>query len=284
MKSVGVATVLLTGALVPTGASAAAASPTVGTTTEYVALGDSYASGAGLSEQTDAACDRSTRAYPGVLVRSLKPSTHRNVSCSGATTAQMTQAQGGNPAQLSALRSTTSLVTLSIGGNDIGFSGILTTCVVTAASNPTGAPCRTYYQASGTDQLAARISATKPKIAAVLAAIKQRSPKAKVMVVGYPSVVPDDGAKCRPSVPIADQDVNYLRDTTKKLNTMLAETARTADATYVDTYTPIVGHDMCRSSAVRFVEPLTTGAAAPAHPNATGHFVMALPIIKPFIN
>ncbi|MFC4472256.1 GDSL-type esterase/lipase family protein [Streptomyces xiangluensis] len=138
-------------------------------------------------------------------------------------------------------------------------------------------------EASGTDQLAARIAATKPKVAAVLAAVKQRSPKATV-VVEYPSVVPDDGAKCRPSVPIADQDVNYLRDTTKKLNTMLADTARAAKVTYADTYTPTVGHGMYRSSAVRFVEPLTTGVAAPAHPDAKGHFVMALSVIEPFIN
>ncbi|MER5199774.1 SGNH/GDSL hydrolase family protein [Streptomyces sp. NPDC002755] len=284
MQSAGVATALLTGALVPMGASATAATPTLATTAEYVALGDSYASGAGLSEQTNAACDRSQRGYPGVVADSLKASAFRNVSCSGATTAQMTQAQGSNPAQLNALSSTTTLVTLSIGGNDIGFSSILTTCVISASSNPTGAPCRTYYQASGTDQLETRIAATKPKVAAVLAAIKQRSPKAKVVVVGYPSIVPDDGAKCRPSVPIADQDVPYLRDTTKKVNTMLADTAKAANATYANTYTPTVGHDMCRSSAARLIEPLTSSTGAPAHPNATGQFVMSLPVIEPFIN
>lgn len=284
IKSAGAITAALAGLLTlnSTVAPPASATQTVGTTAEYVALGDSYASGAGLLGKIDTACDRSDRGYPAVLARSLKPTVHRNVTCSGATTAQLTTAQGGNPAQLTALSAKTTLVTLTIGGNDIGFSGILTTCVVTGVSNPTGSPCRAYYKGGGTDQLAARTAATQPKIAAALTAIKQRSPKAKVVVVGYPSIVPDDGAKCRPSLPLADGDVGYLRDVTKKFNAMLASTAAAANVTYADTYTPTVGRDMCRSAATRFIEPLTTTAAAPAHPNALGQFVMALPVVDLF--
>jgi lysophospholipase L1-like esterase len=242
----------------------------------YVALGDSYTSGPAIPVQVDANCARSSSNYPNLVTAQLRRAALTDVSCAGATTTQMWQAQGTNPPQLDAVTKGTDLVTLQIGGNDIGFGTIIGTCAHVAATAPTGSPCRAYYNASGTDQLEASIAQTAPKIAAVLADIHQRAPRADVVVVGYPDLLPDSGVGCRPAVPFADGDFAYLRDTEKKLNTMLAQQARAAHAGYVDTYTPTIGHDMCTDPGVRWIEPLTPASpAAPAHPNALGEQAMA---------
>ncbi|MEU4092385.1 SGNH/GDSL hydrolase family protein [Streptomyces sp. NPDC026673] len=246
----------------------------------YVALGDSYTSGPLIPEQVDANCARSNQNYPSLVAQRLRGTTLTDVSCGGATTAEMWKAQGGNPPQLDALNRRTSLVTLQIGGNDIGFGSIIRTCAGAAAADPVGNPCERYYTTGGTDQLRAAVEATAPKIDAVLRAISHRAPRARVVVVGYPALLPDSGVGCRPAVPFADGDFAYLRDTEKRLNAMLARRAKAAHAMYVDTYTPTVGHDMCTAPGVRWIEPLTPAApAAPAHPNALGERAMAAAVL-----
>ncbi|MFG2301528.1 SGNH/GDSL hydrolase family protein [Actinacidiphila glaucinigra] len=246
----------------------------------YVALGDSYTSGPLIPDQVDANCARSNRNYPSLVAQRLRGTVLTDVSCGGATTAEMWKAQGSNPPQLDALSRRTSLVTLQIGGNDVGFGSIIRTCAGAAVSDPTGNPCEKYYSAGGTDQLRAAVEATAPKIDAVLDAIHHRAPRARVVVVGYPALLPDSGVGCRPAVPFADGDFAYLRDTEKRLNAMLARRAKAAHATYVDTYTPTVGHDMCTAPGVRWIEPLTPAApAAPAHPNALGEEAMAAAVL-----
>jgi lysophospholipase L1-like esterase len=243
---------------------------------DYVALGDSYTAGPEIPVQSGGACARSSVNYPSLTARSLDARSFTDVSCSGATTDDMFQAQGANPPQLDALSRRTTLVTVGIGGNDIGFSTIIGTCATLSATDPTGHPCETHYTSGGTDQLAATIRQTAPKIRAVLDAVHHRAPLARVVVVGYPDLLPDDGVGCRPAVPFADGDFAYLRDTEKRLNTMLAEQARRDRAEFADTYRPTVGHDMCTAPSVRWIEPLQPASpAAPAHPNATGESVMA---------
>ncbi|MGD9528054.1 MAG: GDSL-type esterase/lipase family protein, partial [Pseudonocardia sp.] len=102
------------------------------------------------------------------------------------------------------------------------------------------------------------------------------APQARVLLVGYPALLPDTGPGCFPVVPFSAGDVDYLRGVEKKLNAMLAEQAAAAGADYVDTYTPSIGHDMCAAHGTRWVEGLIpTSPAAPAHPNAAGMRGMA---------
>lgn len=253
---------------------ASAAEPDKPTYDNYVALGDSYGSGAGLSPVDDANCDRSSEGYPAVIAGAVKAKSFKNVTCSGATTAEMAKAQGTNPAQLSALSADTDLVTLTIGGNDIGFTEIITNCVVGSFSDPTGSPCKKQYNASGSDAITTRINSTAAKLTVTLQYVRALAPKARVLVVGYPSLVPDDGKACRPGVPFADGDVPYLRDVNKKLNQALADRAKRVGAEYADTYTMTVGHDMCQNESDRWIEPIET-KLAPAHPNRWGQYAMA---------
>ena len=73
------------------------------------------------------------------------------------------------------------------------------------------------------------------------------APNARVLVVGYPAIVPNTGDGCWPVVPIAFGDVPYLRGVEKELNAMLATEAAANKATYVDTYTASIGHDACEA-------------------------------------
>ncbi|WP_369220896.1 SGNH/GDSL hydrolase family protein [Streptomyces sp. R39] len=249
--------------------------------TGYVALGDSYTSGPVIPTQVDADCARSDHNYPSLVAAARHVSAFKDVSCAGATTAEMWKAQGTNGPQLDAVQRGTDLVTVQIGGNDVGFGSIIATCAALSSRDLTGNPCQQYYNASGTDQLALNVAQTAPKVDRVLRAIRARAPHARILVVGYPDLLPDDGSGCYPTVPFAAGDFPYLRDTGKRLNLMLRMVAAWNGARYVDTYGPTVGHDMCKSPADRWIEPLQPASpAAPAHPNAKGEAAMAQAVLN----
>lgn len=247
----------------------------------YVALGDSYTSGPVIPTQVDANCARSDHNYPSLVNAANTFASFTDVSCSGATTAEMWKPQGTNGPQLDAVHRDTTLVTVQIGGNDVGFGPIIATCAGLSVTDLTGTPCMDHYRATGVDQLTVSILKTAPKIAQVLRAVHSRAPHAQVVLVGYPDLLPDDGVGCFPSVPFAAGDFPYLRDVEKKLNAMLRIEALLGGARYVDTYKPTVGHDMCKAPADRWIEPLAPAApAAPAHPNAKGEQSMAQAVLK----
>ncbi|WP_406376073.1 SGNH/GDSL hydrolase family protein [Streptomyces sp. NBC_00647] len=248
---------------------------------DYVALGDSYTSGPLIPQQTDANCARSDHNYPSITAAERKVRSFTDVSCGGAKTDEMWKAQGTNGPQLDAVKRDTDLVTVQIGGNDMGFGSIIATCAGLSSKDLAGNPCQQYYGASGFDQLTLNIVETAPKVARVLRAVHARAPHARVVVVGYPDLLPDDGSGCYPTVPFAAKDFPYLRDTGKRLNLMLRTVARLNRAEYVDTYGPTVGHDMCKAPADRWIEPLRpTSPAAPAHPNAKGQEAMARAVLE----
>lgn len=239
----------------------------------YVALGDSYAAGPLIPNPVlPLGCLKSDHNYPHLAAPGIGL-TLRDASCSGATTVDMTNPQnvepdGPNPPQFNSLDASTTVVSLTIGGNDIGFSEVAESCITL---NPFSHPCLDKYDAGGVDQLKARIEATAPKVAAVLAGIKSRSPSAKIYVVNYPAIFPETGFGCWPQMPIGFQDVPYLRSTEQRLNSMLATQASAAGATLVNWYNASIGHDACKSSSTRWVEPLVPGElAAPIHPNQAG--------------
>ncbi len=244
----------------------------------YVAMGDSYASGAGLAGVKDAECDRTTGSYPSIVAGTSagKNRTFKDVTCTGATTRSIWNAQGSKPPQINALTPNTKLVTLTIGGNDVGFTNVLATCALVKSSDPAGSPCKKYFT-TGKDVLGERINTVEGRVRDVITDIRRRSPDAKIVVVGYPALFPDNGVGCA-DVPFAAQDFSWLRDTTLKLNRALARRAAAGGTgvSYADTYSPTVGHDMCRPRDRRFIESLSPAAnSMAAHPNWMGQFMMA---------
>jgi lysophospholipase L1-like esterase len=250
-----------------------------------VALGDSYTAGALLpidSRARPPGCLRSAKAYP-VLVAHALGAPLTNVACTNAGVKEMTGAQktylGTNPAQLTALAPDDRLVLLTLSGDDMGFLNVLKECMKLSFTRPWGSPCEAYYTKGGTDQLAASVSAEAPKMAQLLAAIAARAPRARIAIVGYPDMFPQSGG-CWPAVPITNGDVAYLRGIEVKINAMLAAAAKAAGATFVNTYTPTIGHDFCTPESVRDVEGLLPGSLElPFHPNARGQQAIASAVL-----
>jgi len=252
----------------------------------YVALGDSYTSGPAIPTQlgpattptAPATCLRSSENYPSLTARALGLQLV-DVSCGGATTDDFDRSQAsGIPAQLSALQRTTALVTVGIGGNDLGFSTIATNCASYTPWGPTrvGWSCQDHYDAGGVDQVAGAVLAVGAKVTRVLAEVHQRAPEAHVFVVGYPDIVPPTGSGCWPSLPFRAGDLDFLRGVEAELDSTLAAAAAGAGDRFVDMATPSATHSACTAPDNRWVEPvLHPSGSYPLHPGAAGMAGMA---------
>ena len=260
--------------------------------TSLVALGDSYAAGPliPVHHEQPWGCLRSSNDYAHQLARALALEL-TDVTCSGASTKHMWETHGvtpeeefaeyggqlgytghpGNPPQLDALREDTDVVTLQIGGNDIGFGGLATTCAEGAIR---GAGCS---EAVAAENPFDKIAATMPKIRAVLEEIHRRSPHAAVYVLGYPGIFRIGATASCEAMFVGEEDARYLRGIHEALNAMIHSVADEGDRTYsdvtryVDVYGPSEGHTACDLPVIRWVEPVVpVNAAAPVHPNLGG--------------
>ena len=241
---------------------------------DYVALGDSYAAGPLIPLQLQPfGCLKSSSNYAHLAAPKLAQPAFRDATCSGAETENMTAPQGvtpgPNPPQFDALDADTQVVTFNIGGNDIGFTGIAENCISTS---PVGTYCKGDYVHDGRDQISERIAETAPKVAAVIQGIRARAPQARIFAVNYAAIFPERGwLGCWPQLPVASGDIAYLREKQQELNRMIAAQAAANGAGLIDWYGASIGHDACRTPAIRWVEPLVpANAAAPVHPNLLG--------------
>ncbi len=229
------------------GSSPSPSSPPV--TGRYVALGDSYSAGP-LIPTTDLAggCARSDHNYPTLVADAVNARTFVDVTCSGADTRALTGVQrtfGDTriPPQLRAVTADTDLVTLGIGGNDLGlFSTLVSTCTRLRASDPQGSPCARQLAARGPD-LDAAVTTISRRVAASLLAIRAKAPRAKVLLVGYLRLAPDRGTCV--GLPLAAGDYAEGRRISRALDRALRTAARRTGTTFVDMYAASRGHDIC---------------------------------------
>src|SRR4051812_33589224 len=150
----------------------------------YVALGDSYTSGPAILPQDPAipGCLRSQVNYPHLVARDLHQLSLVDVSCSGAQTKDMTSSQDVNPdpdpaRQFDALGANAKVVTLGIGGNDLGFVDTAEPCVRLATQPPLAPPpCKDYYVANGVTP--SRPPPLQTRLDGVLDGIAARAPAA----------------------------------------------------------------------------------------------------------
>lgn len=243
----------------PTGSGTADATveATTGTTGEgeaqldsdyptYVALGDSYTS-APFVPETDGqdGCLRSSGNYPSLVAAELG-SALEDVSCAGAQTVSLIGVQQtfdgtSRPAQFDALSADTDLVTIGIGGNDLGlFSKLTAGCIGAAAEEPEGTPCTDAVSAGAAGDL----TAIRERLTAALKGVVDRAPEARVLVVGYPQIVPETGS-CPDLLPIAEGDLPFARTLNRGLADALENAAEAADVEYVDTFALTRDHDIC---------------------------------------
>jgi lysophospholipase L1-like esterase len=236
------------------------------TVPQYVALGDSYTSGAGMSDVVVKAgsCGQSRKAYP-FLVAEARDLSLVDMSCGNATTEDGTTAQtrpdGRSwPPQLSVLTKQTELVTVSIGLNDFSlFQDAVAGCASLASSDPTGSPCADDPRTAGWSAYPAQIG---QRIAAYLGEVRTRAPKARIVVVGYPQIVPSSGT-C-PELPLAPGDYAFVRGLLEQAVDAQRQAAADAGVTYVDVYAQSAGHDICAGDDawINGAQPQQDAAAA----------------------
>ncbi|GAA1825896.1 SGNH/GDSL hydrolase family protein [Microlunatus capsulatus] len=260
-RLVAVVVSVLTGLvlLAPTAGPAAAAG------TSYVALGDSYSSGTGtrsyLSDGTT--CQRSAYAYPSLIAtRSSLALNFR--ACSGAKVADVSSLQ------LPALSSTTSYVTLTVGGNDAGFASVLTECAKPSwASNCNAAVDRA--QSIIRTQLPAGLTA-------LYKAIRTRAPQARVVVAGYPRIF--NGEDCNLLTWFSPTEEARLNATADLLNSTIqaAVAGSGAGLTYSSPTARFVSHAVCDD--VEWLNGLASPTSESFHPNRSGHASGYYPLVS----
>ncbi|MGB0099854.1 MAG: SGNH/GDSL hydrolase family protein, partial [Nocardioides sp.] len=248
---------------------------------QYVALGDSYTA-APLVPPTDTStiCLRSGVNYPALLAEAMPGTELTDVSCSGASTGNTVRPQAGRtgsvPPQFDALRPGTDLVTIGLGGNDQQlFGGTLGSCVRLAPEDPTGSPCT---DEASRRELAQTLETIRGNIATVVEGVQERSPRARVLVVGYPQIIPGTGT-CD-DLPIAAGDYPFARELNQGLNEAVQAGADDAGVEFVDLWAPSEGHDVCAD------EPWINGRVTSAqtalayHPLETGTRAVAALLLE----
>jgi lysophospholipase L1-like esterase len=229
----------------------------------YVSLGDSYSAGGGLARSVGP-CGRTPAAYPTLVAdrQGLIASFH---ACNGATTADVLEEEQtpGAGRQIDAVTADADVVSISIGGNDIGFRRVMTDCVVSAE------PCTRLD-----DQVAADLAALGPRLVTVYRAIRQRAPRARLLVIGYPHLVVDPAAAPPEGCAGMTVDENrWVRRGGEAINTVVRDAALAVGALYVDAATAFAGHEACAPEP--WMEGVTFSVLASFHPNAAGHEQLA---------
>ena len=234
----------------------------------YVALGDSYAAGFGAGKYLND-CFQSRRGYPALLDRDTRASLRRNATCNGATT------QTVLTTQLSALTSRTKLVTLTVGGNDLGFAAIATTCApgpsVACQEAINGALALLAPQPTGPSVLATRLATT-------YGAVATAAPRAEILVTGYPLLF-EPPIKGQPNA----ATVLAFNNATAALNatiraTVTASAAAGVEITYVDVAAGFAGHGI--GSKRPFLHADGPDAL---HPTARGYRVYAKALTRALV-
>ncbi len=196
----------------------------------YVALGDSYSSGVGSGDYigSSGSCDRSPNAYSALWAAAHSPASYTSVACSGATTTTVINSQ------LSALSSSTTLVSMTIGGNDVGFANIMETCALDGTSS-----CVAAVQSA--ENFAQ--SSLPGLLNTVYNDVRSHAPNAHVVILDYPvfyqlgttcvGLSATSHAKIDEGIGIVDGIIN---------------TAATAHGfTFGDVRSKFVGHQLCGS-------------------------------------
>ncbi len=253
-----VSSLLLALGLALTGAGSASGAAAAGE--RYVALGDSYSSGVGAGSYDSASgnCKRSTRAYPRLWANANAPASFHFDACSGATTANVLNSQLGN------LSSATTLVSISIGGNDAGFADVMTTCVLQSESS-----CLARI-----NQAKAFVDSTLPgRLDNTYNAIRSRAAGAHVVVLGYPRFY-KLGGSCLAG--LSETERSAINSASDYLNAATEKRALDHGFTWASVVPRFTGHEICSGSAwLHSVNWVNIGESY--HPTATGQSSGYLP-------
>lgn len=230
--------------------------------TAYVALGDSYTSGngAGSYDSSSGDCRRSTVAYPELWASANSPASFDFPACSGAVTTDVINNQ------LGALDAGTTLVSVTIGGNDAGFADTMMTCVLsgTSACLDKVDEGHTYVE----EELPGRLDA-------VYDAISAAAPNAEVVVLGYPHIY-EVGGSCL--FGISEQSRAAINGASDHLNEAISKRAADHGFAFGDVRPTFDGHEICSSDT--WLHSVTFPISDSYHPTTEGHSGGYYPVLE----
>lgn len=247
---------------------------------QYVAMGDSFSSGEGNApfiEGTDDPgtneCHRSVVAYPERLVSALGHSNDvENVACSGSLTFHLTsEGRWNEPAQINALSGgDVGLVTLTIGGNDIGFAKVVSTCI--AGLRACDSKARRSEIAERILELRATLTRTYRRIS------EELSNSSRILVVGYPRLFAE-GRGCGPYSSLGREERVWLNDMAGLLDRVIHRASANAAVEFLSVLDAFGGHELCRgasgTSGTWVNKPTLINKVRSVHPNSDGHLAIA---------
>ncbi|MDX6684070.1 MAG: hypothetical protein QOF26_861 [Baekduia sp.] len=231
----------------------------------YVALGDSYSSGTGTRDYSlNSGCQRGPYAYPA-LIKADRPGTNLTfVACSGAKTGDVLANQ------VQSLSATTNIVTITIGGNDAGFSSVITKCAEPWPVNCDGDITNAQNY----------INNTLPgNLNSVYSQIKSRAPSARVVVLGYPRLFM--GVDCNAGTFFSTAEMTRLNQTADIMKTVISGRAAAYGFTFKDPIPAFTGHAVC--SSTEWLNGLSNPISDSYHPNRTGHKSGYEPLVRSVI-
>lgn len=236
--------------------------------TKYVALGDSYSSGVGTRTFYESSCKRSVYAYPYLLHNAHPEWTFVNATCAGAKTGDVLNTQ------VTSVTSDTNWVTYTIGGNDAGFSEVITECALPSWASDCNGAINTAQ---------AFIKNTLPgRLDSVNNAIKSRAPSAKVIVLDYPKLF--NGEDCNALTFFSPSEETRLNETAEQMRTQISAAATRAGANFIfrDVIPPFIGHAVCDGgggSSTEWINGLSNPVGESYHPKVSGHASGYYPVV-----
>jgi lysophospholipase L1-like esterase len=236
--------------------------------TKYVALGDSYSSGTGTRTYYDSNCQKSVYSYPYLLHNAHPSWTFVQAACSGATTSSLLSSQ------VSSVTSDTNWVTYTIGGNDAGFSSVITECAQPSWSSDCDGAINNA-QSIIQNQLPGRLDQVNN-------AIKSRAPNAKVIPLDYPRLF--NGTDCNAFTWFSSSEETRLNQTADMLKNVISAAASRAGANFLfrDVIPPFIGHAVCdggSGSSTEWINGLSNPVGESYHPKTTGHANGYYPVV-----
>lgn len=233
-------------------------------------LGDSYTAGTwtGPTGPSPAAfCAQATTNYPRQVARALGMSLS-DASCNGARTGNVAQPQDSQgeeaPAQLNAVRADTRLVTIALGVNDNRlFADVVVGCSRFAAQSPNGAPCRDRVLGADPNPVD-QIPTVTASLVRDIQLIKARAPQARVVLLGYPQVLPN-GTTCPQRWPIAIGDAAWVNQSLDRLDEAIKAAAVQTGSTFFDLRPVTADHTVCSA------DPWFNGSSVAGRDGATYH-------------
>ena len=250
-----------------------------------LALGDSYSSGQGAGDYDPTTkvrantCYRSPYAWPQVLAEESGLFPIQSLACSGARiddvddgrSSREPERQISQISRIGVIGGQPDVITLTIGGNDVGFKNVLGACVA-----PTD--CTRRYRKPSGDLLEQRIEKVSDELPALYRKIVDAAPRAKVVVTGYPRLFAADvstsrSGNCAAGGLISAREAGYLNDVGRSLSLAIRRAALAANVEYVDVTEAFDGHEL-RCTGEPYVHSLHASRDS-FHPTKRGHAQLA---------